>query len=159
MERCLASLPRGLRPLYGRLLTQIDEEDRPVCDRILKWIAQAARLLTLGELAEAMDISGSEHIPQDQAVNDRTTWCGSLLRCDTHQGENSPSLVTVSLVHYSLKQYLFDITHAPQWSIANLPFDSEKTHYDQCNSPPQEAGHTLVHAEHMRRVHRNLTLH
>jgi hypothetical protein len=159
MERCLASLPRGLRPLYGRLLTQIDEEDRPVCDRILKWIAQAARLLTLGELAEAMDISGSEHIPQDQAVNDRTTWCGSLLRCDTHQGENGPSLVTVSLVHYSLKQYLFDITHAPQWSIANLPFDSEKTHYDQYNSPPQEAGHTLVHAEHMRRVHRNLTLH
>jgi hypothetical protein len=61
--RCLDILPKGLPPLYHRLLHQIDDNDRPGCAHILRWVAQVMKPLTLLELAEAVDIQGSQDIP------------------------------------------------------------------------------------------------
>jgi ankyrin repeat protein len=130
IKQCVDNLPRGLRPLYERLLIQIDEGDQQECAHILEWVAQAMEPLTLSELAEAVDIYESADVSREQAVDDRIMWCGSLLRRENHKEEDGTSFVTVALVHYSLKQYLFDNTRTSQGNISRFLLDSDKTHYN-----------------------------
>jgi ankyrin repeat protein len=150
--RCLTRLPKGLRPLYDRLLSQIDEEDRTECSQILQWVAQAMRPLTLKEFAEVVDLPKIEGLSREQALEDRVVWCGSLVRLEmkeetivsrlVHEGKdpydpcvienlaNQTDLRTVVLVHYSLKEHLVNTKHDPGSSIETLFYDNETAHFN-----------------------------
>lgn len=128
--RCLAESPRGLGPLYNRLLNQITERDRAECSRIVQWVAQAAWPLTLRELAEATNIQVSEGLSSEQALLDMVTSCGDLLRVeDLRRSSWENPQTTVALVHLSLKEHLRGtdlMTSFPgiSWSFQ----DDEKAH-------------------------------
>lgn len=90
LVRCLKTFLAGLCPLYDRLLAQINEDCRPECARILQWIAQAMRPLTITELADAIDLQEEDEIPRELSIQDRITWCGSLLRVHKPEGQVEP---------------------------------------------------------------------
>ncbi|KAI4622086.1 hypothetical protein J4E83_004825 [Alternaria metachromatica] len=108
IESSLAEFPTGLCPLYNRLLHQVRSKPqyRSDCIKLLHWVAQAMRPMSLAELAAVLDIDGSDTISVEQRLSDRITWCKSLLIvrhvADTIQAP------TVDLVHYSLKEHLFE---------------------------------------------------
>ncbi|KAK3628665.1 hypothetical protein LTR56_018480 [Elasticomyces elasticus] len=95
--RTLHALPSGLSSMYGRMLAQIDHDQRHTCSLILQWVTLAARPLTLLELATAAGIDAMQHSGQEQAVRDQLEICGPLVR--TTKGK-------VTLVHQSAKDYL-----------------------------------------------------
>ena len=84
LKKALRSLPRTLGETYERILNRIPEHQRKHVLQVLKWLAFSKRLLTLQELAAALevDIEGGapvkddDEIPVLQAVLNR---CSSLV--------------------------------------------------------------------------------
>ncbi|RWA06865.1 hypothetical protein EKO27_g8243 [Xylaria grammica] len=101
ITRILQDLPRGLIPLYKRLLDQmLDDEDNPdlvaYAIRILQTTLVAARPLTFKELAVAADLPENCN---DEDIQDYISICGSFL--NVRKATND-----VTLVHQSVKDYL-----------------------------------------------------
>ncbi|RFU32974.1 hypothetical protein B7463_g3376, partial [Scytalidium lignicola] len=94
----LEDLPKGLSPIYSRMLLQINSRRRQTSAKILRWVTMALRPLSLQELAAAVSIqSSSTLINAERAILDEITLCGLFLKV---QGQE------VSLVHQSAKDYL-----------------------------------------------------
>ena len=95
----LQKFPSGLEPLYermlGRISSQDDEENAPICNRILRSLTLAFRPLSLEELVVFADLP--EEVHQDPKSSEQLVdLCGSFLT--TRQA-------TVYFVHQSAKDY------------------------------------------------------
>ena len=113
----LRSLPSTLSEVYGRMLKNIDEEDREEAMLILQLVAIARTPLTTTELAMALVLSAEwekSELPASDDLEEREydyKCCEPLLCHDKETG-------TVSLVHQSAKDYL--LTSSFNSSEANL---------------------------------------
>ncbi|KAI4694598.1 hypothetical protein J4E81_006196 [Alternaria sp. BMP 2799] len=85
IESSLAEFSTGLRPLYNRLLRQVhpNPQYRSECIKLLHWVAQAMRPMSLAELAAVLDIRGSDTISMEQRLIDRITWCSETALWNT----------------------------------------------------------------------------
>ncbi|GAB1725527.1 hypothetical protein NU195Hw_Modified_11t1 [Hortaea werneckii] len=97
IQKALYSLPKGLPGIYGRMLLQIEEEDRHTSLLILRWITLAFRPLSLSELAAAVGTQTPPLLTPMQAVRDQISMCGALVKVEGK---------TASLVHQSARDYL-----------------------------------------------------
>ena len=104
VEEALKSFPRGLEPLFARMLLQIKPERRQTIAQILRWVVVAARPLTVLELSIALKQSNHDHnhdhtVPfsREEVIRDQISSCVSLLNITKHK---------VKLVHQSVKDYL-----------------------------------------------------
>ena len=61
VEEALKSFPRGLEPLFARMLLQIKPERRQTIAQILRWVVMAARPLTVLEQSIALKQSNHDH--------------------------------------------------------------------------------------------------
>lgn len=100
VEGALKLFPKGLEPLFARMLLQIDPGRRQVVAQILRWVVMAARPLTVSELSIAIMPYGDFHtvaFSRKEVMRDQILSCGHLLRITKD---------TVDLVHQSVKDYL-----------------------------------------------------
>ena len=100
VEGALKLFPKGLEPLFARMLLQIDPGRRQVVAQILRWVVMAARPLTVSELSIAIMPYGDFHtvaFSRKEIMRDQILSCGHLLRITKD---------TVDLVHQSVKDYL-----------------------------------------------------
>lgn len=122
LRKSLKELPRTLDETYERILCAIDDDYHEYALRILQWLAFSTRPLFVGELAEAVAISGDDSplFDRDQVLGDPfdvLTICPSLVtvvsipmigpmpkafaeKGITYQHE------MFTLAHYSVKEYL-----------------------------------------------------
>lgn len=97
MEVAIRELPMGLPALYDRMLLQIDSRHRLICSKILRWVAFAARPMSVIELGLIINHDSSKSFAAQQLILDHLTICGSFItRTDN----------MVSLVHESARDYL-----------------------------------------------------
>ena len=129
IESSLAEFPTGLRPLYNRLLRQVhpNPQYRSDCIKLLHWVAQAMRPMSLAELAAVLGICGSETISVEQRLSDRITWCRSLLIIRSSADTNHAP--TVDLVHYSLKEHLFESSETDDADIQTFFREADTVHF------------------------------
>ncbi|KAH9222219.1 hypothetical protein DL95DRAFT_381025, partial [Leptodontidium sp. 2 PMI_412] len=151
----LRDLPTDLGSLYSRILQRLadDKDFRRTSKHLLTWVACARRPLTLEELATSLTVrigqtekpiitlSGASDLRQ--AVND---FCGPLVKIQ----ENSFGRQTVSLVHASVKDFLFDQKNANE-PYGNMLITEAEAHlsigevcltylcYDDVGSVPVES--------------------
>ncbi|KAI9698517.1 MAG: hypothetical protein M1836_004098 [Candelina mexicana] len=112
----LEVIPEGLDELYDRMLLQIRETRRSVASRILLWVTNAIRPLTLLELATAIGTKSQRALSIEEIIRQQVGFCGDLLHIDEASGE-------VGMVHQSVKDYLQkqgistrpNIRHFPCW--------------------------------------------
>lgn len=97
VEATLKKFPRGLNGMYGRMLLQIEQDQRDIAAQILRWVVMAARPLTVTDLAAATNVVTS---PDEEVMSERISSCGYLLSVS---GEH---VRTVNLIHQSAKDYL-----------------------------------------------------
>lgn len=129
----LKNLPKTLHDTYVRILQRLVKENGVVVEdirRILKWLVNGVRSLTLDELAEVHCISRSladgdctvmdfERVFTD--LRDILDLCGCLVAVSSDTSE-------VTLAHYSIKEFLvFDWTHDndPQFYSGSPDVDRE----------------------------------
>ncbi|KAF4626816.1 hypothetical protein G7Y89_g11339 [Cudoniella acicularis] len=99
----LKHLPKTLEDTYLRILQNIDEDSTEIVQRLLKWLVQGTRELTLAELASAIAINPAadkEHFDPDDVMDpeDVIGYCGSLVTVSSDQ--------RVSLAHFTVKEFL-----------------------------------------------------
>ncbi|KAI4634256.1 uncharacterized protein J4E87_001428 [Alternaria ethzedia] len=101
IESSLAEFPTGLCPLYNRLLHQVHSKPqyRSDCIKLLHWVAQAMRPMSLAELAAVLDIDGSDTISVEQRLSDRITWFEYWFRDDEHTNALLP-LLSYATLHW-----------------------------------------------------------
>ncbi|KAG1772939.1 hypothetical protein EV702DRAFT_1245597 [Suillus placidus] len=106
IRKALDDLPAGLYETYDRIIYSIEErgqDDGPIAQRCLLFLAGAFTPLTLNQLNEAMMIEvGRSSLNEDLGVTDTmdiVAACGSLVTY------NEKTRV-VALSHYSVKEYL-----------------------------------------------------
>ncbi|GAB7326336.1 hypothetical protein MBLNU13_g10302t1 [Cladosporium sp. NU13] len=97
MEFAIRELPMGLPALYDRMLLQIDPRRRLICSKILRWVAFAARPMSVIELGLIINDDSSKSVAPRQLVLDHLTICGSFITIKDSM---------VSLVHESARDYL-----------------------------------------------------
>jgi hypothetical protein len=100
----LEEFPKGLRPLYDRMLLQIEPQHRTVCATILKWAILSLDPISLSELAVILQLEDTTQISLVRATNDRVIWCEPLLRLENGPGEDAEP--RIFLVHQSLRTHL-----------------------------------------------------
>ena len=110
LRKSLETLPPTLDETYDRILCAIDTEDSKYADRILRWLAFAARPLILEEIAEvvAIDVERSPAFDSEEVLEDPLevlSICSSLVTITTTKGDQSTTKV-VAFAHYSVKEYL-----------------------------------------------------
>ena len=90
----LHGVPKGLGGIYRRLLLRIRDEDKLL--PILQWVVLAARLLTIHELALAVDIQGFDTPMSAELVRNRLAACGLMRKINDDM---------VNLVHESARDF------------------------------------------------------
>lgn len=132
IETKLQNAPRGLGPLYKRMMKEmlesstIELDDVDLCKRILAVMAVVYRPITLKELASLVKIS---EISSDNTEVSETEigLCGSFLTLRYN---------TVYFVHHSAKEFLVQTSEI-------FPSGIEKAHYMVCSRSLQAMGGTL----------------
>ncbi|UKZ61164.1 uncharacterized protein TrAtP1_002434 [Trichoderma atroviride] len=97
VEESLDQLPRGLYPLYERILNQVGQDHRGLTLDILRWCTFAVEPLTLSELASALDITPTDLLDRETVLRGKLAFCGHFL---------SISNDIISLVHQSAYDFL-----------------------------------------------------
>ena len=97
MDDAIRELPKGLWSLYDRMLLQIDSRYRSTASKILRWVAFAARPLSIHEISEIIGSTSSGSVSAEQSTLDQLTICGSFIKVSAH---------VVSLVHESARDYV-----------------------------------------------------
>lgn len=127
IRKALQNLPKTLDDTYTRLFLEIDEAYRQEAKSALLWLAFSERPLRLTELAEAIVINPrsdppfdpEERFPDPQNVLQILSSLVSISANDTRDGV----VVTVTLAHFSVKEYLVSdrIQESPaqQFTISN----------------------------------------
>ncbi|UZP43096.1 hypothetical protein NXS19_010912 [Fusarium pseudograminearum] len=117
IQDAMEDLPKGLYPIFTRMLLAIDSKYHEISAEIFKWVAFAERPLTLDELAVAnVDIQDEVNA---KLIADRVAICRPFLR--VHQEK-------VFFVHQSAKEYLSQSQQGQ-----NLPPPKFQLIPDQCH--------------------------
>ncbi|EYB23052.1 hypothetical protein FG05_35009 [Fusarium graminearum] len=117
IQDAMEDLPKGLYPIFTRMLLAIDSKYHEISAEIFKWVAFAERPLTLDELAVAsVDIHDEVNA---KLIADRVAICRPFLR--VHQEK-------VFFVHQSAKEYLSQSQQGQ-----NLPPPKFQLIPDQCH--------------------------
>ena len=113
LRSSLAALPPTLDETYDRILTDIKEKDSIYALRILQWLAFSVRPLHIEEVAEvvAIDVTREPVFNHDEVLVDpqeALEICSGLVTVasNTWNGQLWLSLDTITLAHYSVKEYL-----------------------------------------------------
>ncbi|RSL94795.1 hypothetical protein CDV31_014159 [Fusarium ambrosium] len=94
----IPALPKGLHPIFARMLHQIESVQRHTSALIFKWVALAERPLTLNELAAVIAVEPGDHdLSIERITADRVAICRPFLKVHNDQ---------VLFVHQSAKEYL-----------------------------------------------------
>jgi ankyrin repeat protein len=97
MEDTIRELPKGLSALYDRMLLQVDSRYRSTASKILRWVAFAARPLSIREIGEIIGSKPSGPVSAEQSTLDLLIICGPFITRTDH---------IVSLVHESVREYI-----------------------------------------------------
>jgi hypothetical protein len=97
MKDAIQELPIGLPAIYDRMLHQIDSRYRLICSKILRWVAFAARPLSVDELETITSFRLAGFVAGEHYILDQLAICGAFLTISDD---------TVSLVHESAREYL-----------------------------------------------------
>ena len=97
MEDVMRELPKGLDALYDRMLIQIDSRYHSTASKILRWVAFAARPLSIYEIGDIIGSKPSESLSAEQITLDHLTISESFITISKH---------IVSLVHESAREYI-----------------------------------------------------
>jgi hypothetical protein len=127
IRRALHQLPSTLYGAYERILERIEEQDRTIARRALLWLAYGPRMLTLGELAEAVVIEDDTHRHDPEAAwlpTDVLSVIGSLARYSTESDR-------VELAHHSVKEFLETATLPDSLAFFHLEAQSGRTELTQ----------------------------
>lgn len=119
VTQTLNKTPKGLGPLYNRILLQIygrHRAQRHLIFRLLAWVSLAFRPLTISELTRA--VMGSVSCRQEGELTEFLSYCKHLLVVDDRKQ-------TVRLVHASAKESLVTL---PAIVLSNSMPD--RTHVD-----------------------------
>ena len=108
--RALQNLPRTLGETYGRILSNVNEDDIEDVLKMLRWLIYADRPLTLGELAETVAISVDDSPVFDPEERLRHPdlvlhTCSTLINLHGDD-DKDPVERVVRLAHYSVQEYL-----------------------------------------------------
>lgn len=95
----LNEMPKDLPEMYSRILSMTEKSRRPTLCKLLRWVTMAVRPLTIKELAAAMEIVHTEHLPGEQIVLDYISMCGTMLQINDGK---------VGFVHQSAIDYLLE---------------------------------------------------
>jgi ankyrin repeat protein len=99
----MENFPKGLNPIYRRILLHIQPKKREPSALILRWVTMAIRPLLLQELQELQRLAKAVSTPRnalissDQAFREQLALCGPFLKI--HEDG-------VSLIHQSARDYL-----------------------------------------------------
>ncbi|KAF5132939.1 Vegetative incompatibility protein HET-E-1 [Metarhizium anisopliae] len=118
----LHTFPSALSLMYGRMLRQIEGDDR-IISEILQWVTVACRPLTLRELTAVIHIPTSAVPSNNQALRDYITICGPILKI--HDDDE-----TVSLVHQSAQQYLLGNKVRDDDVLKKYGINEQKAHFE-----------------------------
>ncbi|EHK42545.1 hypothetical protein TRIATDRAFT_319948 [Trichoderma atroviride IMI 206040] len=97
VEESLDQLPRGLYPLYERILNQVGQDYRGLTLDILRWCTFAVEPLTLSQLASILKIKPTDLLDQESVLRGKLTYCGHFLSITND---------VISLVHQSAYDFL-----------------------------------------------------
>ncbi|KAH7254972.1 hypothetical protein B0J15DRAFT_526313 [Fusarium solani] len=99
----IRALPKGLHPIFARMLHQIESDQREASSLILKGVALAERPLTLDELTAVIGVEpGDPDMSIERITADRVAICRPFLKVHNNQ---------VIFVHQSAKEYLLRTQH------------------------------------------------
>ena len=131
VNQALQALPAGLDGTYDRILSSLNEGDHEYVLRMLQWLVDSERPLSVAELAEAIALNPNKDRldPAERLIVPEEVFelCGSLIRADEDQN--------IVLAHYSVKEYLLSARlAAKEQSLAKfaLQVDSSRRHVSMC---------------------------
>ena len=126
IRNALKELPEGLHETYERILTNISPQDEEIARRVLQWLAFAIIPLTITELHIAIAIDPAlKHLDEEACLScaeDIMDLCGSLISM-SDQG-------TVSLAHFSVKDYLLSTDIRLKSTISIYAMTKEDANHD-----------------------------
>ncbi|KAL2674068.1 hypothetical protein Neosp_012514 [[Neocosmospora] mangrovei] len=101
----IPALPKGLHPIFARMLHQIESDQRQTSSLIFKWVALAKEPLTFDELAAAIGVQpGHPNMSSERTIQDMVAICQPFLKEDYNHNQ-------VLFVHQSAKEYLLRNEH------------------------------------------------
>ena len=109
----LKAFTGGLYERYNKILEKIPQDARPDATKLFKWLIIAQRPLSIKEASVALGLSSAHtslemlqgDIDRDMGADKLRKLCGPLIHVDESIGR-------VTLLHYSVKEYLTDIAGA-----------------------------------------------
>lgn len=114
----LEAFTGGLYELYDKILDKIPLDARPDATKLFKWLIIARKPLSIKEASIALGLNTAHSslemlqgdIDRDMGADKLRNLCGPLIRVDESIGR-------VTLLHYSVKEYLTDIAgpRADRW--------------------------------------------
>ncbi|KAI0814572.1 NACHT and WD domain protein [Xylaria sp. FL0064] len=127
VELALQQLPKGMKALYGRMISSIPDDplDKALAIRILKSIACALRILTIIELSEALGEDTAELLDIQKSI---VNLCGGLVVVDNDGN--------VSMIHQTAREYLLDPTHGDDYIERNLAHEELFLNCMKCLTTP-----------------------
>ncbi|KAF7535316.1 hypothetical protein G7Z17_g13226 [Cylindrodendrum hubeiense] len=86
IQDTIQTLPKGLHPIFARMLHQIESNQRQTSALILNWIALAEKPLALNELAAVIGVQPGDHdLPIERVTQDRVMICHPILKLHNNQ--------------------------------------------------------------------------
>ncbi|CAF3543844.1 unnamed protein product [Fusarium graminearum] len=117
IQDAMKYLPKGLYPIFTRMLHAIDSGYQESSANIFRWVAFAERPFTLQELAVAT-VDGQDET-DGRTIADRVAICRPLLT--VHEDK-------VFFVHQSAKEYLLQIQQKPDSSLLKFRLIPDQCH-------------------------------
>ena len=131
INQALQALPAGLDETYDRILISLDESDHEYVLRMLHWLVDSERPLSVTELAEAIALNpNKDRLDRAERLivpEEVFELCGSLIRTDEDQN--------IVLAHYSVKEYLLSARLATkEQALAKFALQTEysRRHVSMC---------------------------
>ncbi|KAJ3456350.1 hypothetical protein MRS44_016373 [Fusarium solani] len=116
----IRALPKGLHPIFARMLHQIESDQRQTSSLILKWVALAMRPLTLDELTAVIGVEpGGHDVSIERITADRVAICRPFLKVHNNQ---------VLFVHQSAKEYLLRKQHDTDQVVEGFRIAADQGH-------------------------------
>ncbi|KAI8712436.1 NACHT domain-containing protein [Fusarium sp. LHS14.1] len=116
----IRSLPKGLYPIFARMLHQIGSDQRQISSQIFEWVALAERPLTLDELTAVIEAESRDpDMPMERIIADRVAICRPFLKVHDNQ---------VLFVHQSAKEYLLRKHHDTDQVLEGFRITSGQGH-------------------------------
>ncbi|UPK95450.1 hypothetical protein LCI18_006385 [Fusarium solani-melongenae] len=116
----IRGLPKGLDPIFARMLHQIESDQRETSALIFKWVALAKKPLTLDELTAVIGVGPGDHdVSTERITADRVAICRPFLKVHNNQ---------VLSVHQSAKEYMLRKQHDTDQVLEGFRITTDQGH-------------------------------